>query len=82
MKICCKGNKVCGSQRNKAKIVAYETVFSSRTAKEPSKEQSLLGSQFVYIGVISDDFTAVDFREELCYHSRPKKRKFKRCNER
>ena len=66
----------------KRKIVAYETVFSSRTAKEPSKEQSLLGSQFVYIGVISDDFATVDFREELYYHSRPKKRKFKRCNER
>ena len=28
------------------------------------------------------DFATVDFREELCYHSRPKKRKFKRCNER
>ena len=25
------------------------------------------------MGVLSDDFAAVDFREELCYHSRPKK---------
>ena len=33
----------------------------------------MLGSQFVYIGVLSDDFAAVDVREELCYHSRPKK---------
>ena len=37
---------------------------------------SLLGSQFVYMGVLSDDFAAVDVREELCYHSRPKKHKF------
>ena len=29
------------------------------------------------MGVLSDDFAAVDFREELCYHSRPKKRKFR-----
>ena len=26
--------------------------------------------------VFSDDFTDVDLREELCYHSRPKKEKF------
>ena len=25
------------------------------------------------MGVFSDDFATVDFREELCYHSRPKK---------
>ena len=36
-------------------------------------EEFLLGSRFVYIGVLSDDFAAVDVREELCYHSRPKK---------
>ena len=41
-------------------------------------EEFLLGSQFVYMDVFSDDFAAVDVREELCYHSRPKKRKFKR----
>ena len=34
------------------------------------------------MGVFSDDFATVDVREELCYHSRPEKRKFKRCNER
>ena len=32
----------------------------------------------VSMGVLSDDFAAVDFREELCYHSRPKEAKFKR----
>ena len=30
------------------------------------------------MGVLSDDFAAVDLREELCYHSRPKEAKFKR----
>ena len=39
-------------------------------------------SESLSMGVLSDDFAAVDVREELCYHSRPKKRKFKRCNER
>ena len=42
----------------------------------------LLGSKFVSVGVLSDDFAAVDFREELCYHSRPKVEKFKRNTER
>ena len=28
------------------------------------------------MGVFSDDFATVDFREELCYHSRPEKAKF------
>ena len=36
-------------------------------------KQSLLGSQFVYMGIFGDDFATVDFHEELCYHSRPKK---------
>ena len=49
------------------------TSIVSRTAKEPSKEISLLSSKFVSMGVLSDDFAAVDFREGLCYHSRPKK---------
>ena len=25
------------------------------------------------MGVFGDDFATIDFREELCYHSRPKK---------
>ena len=45
-------------------------------------ELSLLSSKFVSMGVLSNDFAAVDVCEGLCYHSRPKKRKFKRCNER
>ena len=46
----------------------------SKRAEQGNK--TLLGSQFVYIGVFSDDFATVDFREELCYHSRPEKAKF------
>ena len=38
----------------------------------------MLCSQFIFIKVLSDDFADVDFREELCYHSRPKKAKFER----
>ena len=49
-------------------------VFDNSKRAEQGK-QSLLGSQFVYIGVLSNDFAAVDFREDLCYHSRPEKAK-------
>ena len=35
-----------------------------------------------YMGILSDDFAAVDVREVLCYHSLTEKAKFKRCNER
>ena len=62
----------------KRKIVAYETVFSSRTAKEPSKEQSLLGSESLTMGVLSDDFATVDLREDYANLSLPKEAKFKR----
>ena len=44
-----------------------------RDSKRAEKEQSLLDSESLSMGVLSDDFAAVDFREELCYHSRPKK---------
>ena len=33
VKICCNGNKVCGSQRDKAKIVAYMSGIVLQTAK-------------------------------------------------
>ena len=44
-----------------------------RQQKSRERNASLLGSRFVYIGVLSNDFAAVDLREELCYHSRPRK---------
>ena len=45
-------------------------------AKEPSKEMP--GSFLFPMGVFSDDFATVDIREELCYHSRPKKQNSER----
>ena len=33
----------------------------------------MLSSKTVFMGVLSDDFAAVDGREELCCHSLPKK---------
>ena len=57
----------------KAKSLRTSPEMPRRRQKSRARKQSLLGSQFVYIGVLSDDFAAVDVREELCYHSRPKK---------
>ena len=37
----------------------------------------MLGSRFIFIKVLSDDFADVDVREDLCYHSRPKKQNSK-----
>ena len=58
----------------KAKIVAWMAgkIIESQQ-KSRARKTSLLGSQFVYISVLSNDFADVDVREELCYHSRPKK---------
>ena len=70
--------EVNGTKKNRCVEVGTFPVDSKRA----EQGNSLLGSQFVYICVLSDDFATVDVREELCYHSRPKKRKFKRRNER
>ena len=40
---------------------------------------SLLGSESYTMGVFSDDFAAVDFREDYANLSLPKEAKFKRC---
>ena len=47
-----------------------------RQQKSQTREKPYSALNFVYMGVLSDDFSAVDVREELCYHSRPKKHKF------
>ena len=65
--------EVNGTKKNRCIQGAY---FDLWTAKEPSKENTLLGSQTRFIGVLSDDFAAVDFREELCYSKPPEKAKF------
>lgn len=57
----------------KPKSLRRSREFSLRTQNNQARNATLLGSQFVYIGVLSDDFAAVDFCEVLCYHSRPKK---------
>mgnify|MGYP001860787958 FL=1 len=36
-----------------------------RQQKSRAKKTSLLGSQFVYMGVFSDDFATVDVREDM-----------------
>ena len=54
----------------KTRKLRYRHVNSLTDSKRAEQgNQSLLGSQFVYMGVFSDDFAAVDIREELCYHS-------------
>ena len=73
MKVGTMNSKTAEVNGTKPKSLRFERAIASQTAKEPSKETTLLGSQFVYIGVLSNDFAAVDIREELCYHSRPKK---------
>ena len=70
--------KSTGQSQNRC-VQVRKYLINSKRAEQG--KQSLLGSQFVYIGVLSDDFATVDFREVLCYHSRPKKHKFRGYNE-
>ena len=65
-----KSAEVNGTKKNRC-IMGVQNGL--QTAKEPSKENTLLGSRMVSMGVFSNDVAAVDFREELCYHSRPEK---------
>ena len=66
----------------KPKSLRISPKMPHKRQKSRAKKWTLLDSQSLSMGVFSDDFAAVDFREELCYHSRPEKAKFKRCNER
>ena len=70
---------VCGSQRNKDKIVALK---ARRTAymrkKSRARELTLPDSRMVSMGVLSDDFATVDLREDYANLSLPKEAKFKR----
>ena len=65
-----KSAEVNGTKKNRCVTGAQKAL---QATKEPSKENTLLGSKSLYMGVFSNDFAAVDVREELCYHSRPKK---------
>lgn len=55
--------------RTKPKSLRTSQKMSHRRQKSRARKQSLLGSQFIYMDAFSDDFAAVDVREELCYHS-------------
>lgn len=62
--------KSTGKRQNRC-IIGTQKAYKPK--REPGKENSLLSSQSAFMGVLSDDFAAVDFRKKLCYHSRPKK---------
>ena len=63
----CRSAEVNGT---KTKSLRYRCVQSLTDSKRTGQgKRSLLGSQTLYIGVLSDDFADVDVREELCYHS-------------
>ena len=79
-------NEVCGSQRGKAKIVAY--MVRGNSYKEQPDRINPARLKESYIKVFSSsrgakprtprrkaeyDFAAVDFREKLCYPTPPKK---------
>ena len=66
----CRSAEVNGT---KTKSLRYGRVKWLISKKEPSKEFSLLSSKVVSMGVLSDDFAAVDVREELCKTKPPEK---------
>ena len=57
----------------KTKSLRYRRANCLIDSKRAEQGTRLLGSQFVYIGVLSDDFAAVDVREELCKTKPPEK---------
>ena len=63
---------------NGAKTKSLRCRLVERLIGKKSRARKPCSAQRLYMGVLSDDFAAVDFREELCYHSRPKEAKFKR----
>ena len=74
----CNGYNVCGSQRDKDKIVALRARKTAYKQKKPSKEHFLTRLSKSIMGVLSDDFAAVDLREDYANLSLPKEAKFKR----
>ena len=59
-----------GTKKNRC-VQVRNCLIDSKRAGQGSK--TLLGSQSLTIGVFSDDFAAVDFREELCKTKPPEK---------
>ena len=65
--------EVNGTKKNRC-IQGHILTYGQQ--KSQARIVSLLGFQTRFIGVLSDDFAAVDFREELCYSKPPEKTKF------
>ena len=61
------------SQRGKKNRCVGIGLCFKGTEKAERKARLTVGEDKVF----GDDFADVDLREELCYHSRPKKRKFR-----
>ena len=64
---------LCGSQRGKDKISAVRRRKGRRRQKENKASDCLVRIKRRIKSELRGDFAAVDFREELCYHSLPKK---------
>ena len=62
----CRSAEVNGT---KPKSLRTGQELPHRQQKSRAREVSLLSSISLSIGVLSDDFAAVDVREVLCYHS-------------
>ena len=61
-----KSAEVNGTKPKSLRYTRAKLIVSGKRAEQGI---SLLGSQSHSMGVLSDDFAAVDVREELCYHS-------------
>ena len=61
--ILCRLAEVNGTKKNRC-VLDAQNIF--QTAIEPSKDNFLTRLLNYFVGVFSDDFAAVDVREELC----------------
>ena len=65
-----KSAEVNGTKPKSLRYRRAECLTDSKRAEQGLILTRLLKS---FMGVFRNDFAAVDFREELCYHSRPEK---------
>ena len=66
-------SKFAGVNGTKTKSLRYRLVKRLTSQKRAEQGIFLTRLSKSIIGILSDDFATVDVREELCYHSRPKK---------
>ena len=74
-------SKFAGVNGTKTKSLRYRLVKRLTSQKRAEQGIFLTRLSKSIIGILSDDFATVDVREELCYHSRPKKHKFRGLKE-